>query len=698
MSDDELDRELRAARPHTAADDGWAGSPDGDRALAAIRGAVSAPSSTVSRLRRVRPFTLVAGLAAAAAAVVVVSLTASGSNGGSHPIARPPVSTPPGSTPPGVTGPAPAAMSLVAYDSCGAMLDGLRAHTAKAVTAYGLGGGSVRYGLDAGVNKATVPSAVSAEGSAADPSTPDHSTTNVQEAGVGEPDTVETDGRRVVSVSGGVLRVVDASTHQVTGRLDLTVYAGASSAQLLMSGDRVLVILGQPVPYYRGLVYGPYQPQTTISTFLLVDLSAAPTIVGTLHPQGGYVDARMVDGTARLVVQSTPKLAFPTPAGNESDRQRLQRNRTVVAHAPLSAWLPTYDVSVGLRTSRHTVDCGRVSHPATYTGTSMLTVYTVDLTAGLGDPVPVTLAADGTAVYASPSSLYVASADGAHTQLHRFDITGPARPIYLGSGKVPGGLLDSYSMSEYAGSLRVVTTTYPNYSGDPDTSSAPSSTTAVYTLDADTLKKQGQVGGLGVNEQVHGVRFLGPLAYVVTFRSVDPLYVLDLHDPTHPRRAGELTVTGYSDYLHPVAAGRLLGVGEHVDGSGIVTGLQLSLFDVATPAHPTRLARLTQSHSPSETPIDPHAFLYWPAEKLAVVPIDSWNPDESGAALVVRVGDRTLATVGTIRNPAVSGTDGYDSGIQRTLVIGNDIWTMSTSGLRVSDLHSLAEQAWVPFD
>ena len=80
-----------------------------------------------------------------------------------------------------------------------------------------------------------------------------------------------------------------------------------------------------------------------------------------------------------------------------------------------------------------------------------------------------------------------------------------------------------------------------------------------------------------------------------------------------------------------------------------------------------------------------------------MLPINSWNGNESGAALVVRVDDQTLHTVGTIRNPAVSSSYGYDTGISRTLVVGDDIWTMSAAGLRVSDLHSLDQRAWVAF-
>jgi uncharacterized secreted protein with C-terminal beta-propeller domain len=128
----------------------------------------------------------------------------------------------------------------------------------------------------------------------------------------------------------------------------------------------------------------------------------------------------------------------------------------------------------------------------------------------------------------------------------------------------------------------------------------------------------------------------------------------------------------------------------------MVRGLQVSLFDVSSPDDPKRLDALAREHTPSESPVDPHAFLYWPAAGLAVLPIDSWNYRQSGAALVVKVGRDRLSVVGTIRNPTGSST-GYDTGIERTLVIGDQLWTMSSSGLRVSDLHTLARQAWVPF-
>lgn len=692
MSDEELDRLIRQSRPHTAADDGWTSTPAGEHALLSIRTRLARRSRgglALLAFRRPRLVGFAVGLAAATAAAIAVGLAA-----GPSAIRGPDIALPP--TPRVPSGPVPAHLSLVSYTSCDTMLAQLRTHAANHVGPYGLPGEYLHsYAYDDLALGGPV--AFPADGMKSLSSAPAHSTTNTQEVGVGEPDIVVTDGRRIVSVSGGVLRVVDAATHEITGSLDLGAYAGAQNAQLLMSGDRVLVILDNYATYYyEGLVArypypGPLAgpPGTTIA---LVDLAGRkPSIISTLHTAGRYVQARMVGDTVRLVVQSTPNLTFPTFRARLSVKERTARNRAAVQRAPLSAWLPSYQVVTGADTTTATVPCTAVSHPAEYTGTSMLTVYTVALSGDLTDPMPIALAANAATVYASTSSLYVAdersTAHQQFTQFDRFDITGAGKPTYLGSHTIPGGLLDSYSMSAYDGALRVVTTTEEG---------AKRAGTAVTVLDENTLAVEGRVGGLGRGERVHAVRFLGPLAYVVTFRSVDPLFVIDLHDPAHPTVAGELTMRGYSDYLHPIDGGRLLGVGEDVTPAGMVNGLQVSLFDIASPTDPRRLDSVTRKHTPSETPIDPHAFLYWAADHLAVIPIDSWDSRQSGAALVLRVDGSHLSVLGTVRNPA-EATGGYQTGIERTLVIGDQLWTMSSAGLLASGLHSLDREAWVPF-
>ena len=103
------------------------------------------------------------------------------------------------------------------------------------------------------------------------------------------------------------------------------------------------------------------------------------------------------------------------------------------------------------------------------------------------------------------------------------------------------------------------------------------------------LAQIGQVGGLGRGERIYAARFLGDVGYLVTFRQVDPLYTIDLSNPAAPKVAGELKITGYSAYLHPIGEDLLLGVGQEASEQGRRLGAQVSLFDVSDPASPKRL-------------------------------------------------------------------------------------------------------------
>ena len=193
---------------------------------------------------------------------------------------------------------------------------------------------------------------------------------------------------------------------------------------------------------------------------------------------------------------------------------------------------------------------------------------------------------------------------------------------------VHGTLLNQFSLSEDKGVLRAASTV----------GFGPEAESKVTTLarDGGHLVRRGQVGGLGRGERIYAVRFMGDAGYVVTFRETDPLYTLDLTDPGNPRVRGELKIPGYSAYLHPVGDDLLLGIGQEATQDGRVQGLQLSLFDVADLAHPVRLqkAQIGARFSQSEAEWDHHAFLWWPATSLAVLPIDTRR--FSGAAGVPR--------------------------------------------------------------
>jgi uncharacterized secreted protein with C-terminal beta-propeller domain len=188
------------------------------------------------------------------------------------------------------------------------------------------------------------------------------------------------------------------------------------------------------------------------------------------------------------------------------------------------------------------------------------------------------------------------------------------------------------------------------------------------------------------------------LAYVVTFRQTDPLYVVDLRNPKSPALVGTLQLNGYSNYLHDAGAGRLIGVGQEATNQGMATGFQLSLFDVSSPGHPVRTGQIVRNDAPGGgLTFDPHAFLYWQPTGLVAVPIQSWQGSESGKVLVARVSGTKLTAVGLVANPASTTIPDDGLGIQRSLLVHGNLWTVSGSGVRVSDASSLAQRSWIAF-
>lgn len=581
-------------------------------------------------------------------------------------------------TPPSGPRPDPApAVRLVAYAGCDALLDDLRRATVDRVGPDGLS--------DAPMLPADGTWALSKGGrlpaEAAGPQ--EHSATNAHEPGADEPDRVKTDGRRIVAVAAGRLRVIDPATRKIAHTLDLPGSGRFDRAELLLSGDRALVLTNR-APSYAGDAPPPgYTGRAMRLT--LVDLAGPPKIIGTMDSDVQYLDARQSGSTVRVVVRSEPRIAFPGGTGRED---AIEENRVEVWKAPLDAWLPAFTLGDG---RAYRAPCDQVSRPSSYKGSSMLTVLTLDLGKGLGDPQPIAVTADGSTIYGNGKSLYVTGMPPElfrwstkkrpepHTDIYKFDLGGSGRPRYAASGSVKGFLLNQYAMSEHGGNLRLATTT------DRDGAKSQSSVHVLAQRGA-RLDQVGRLDGLGKGERIHAVRFLGATAYVVTFRRTDPLYAVDLTDPRRPRRTGELKITGYSAYLHPAGGGRLLGVGQAAETSGRTTGLQVSLFDVS--GAPRRIAAYTLPGATSQVEFDPHAFLYWPKSGLTVVPASRGDGMADAEALVLTVTGSSITRAGRIRQPG---------GVVRSLVVGDTLWTFSDDGARATGTAALDESAWLPY-
>ena len=619
------------------------------------------------------------------------------------------------------------AHALVPFDACESFLDYVISHAVDLVGPYGLGSPFYPYfALDGAARAEESAAPTTAAGQ-------DFSNTNVQVLGVDEPDMVKTDGKRIVVLSEGMLIVADVTGPKpvVTGRLQIGDFGVQN---MFLSGDKALLFGAGSMPVVplaevddaadtRIAPYpGPYPYSPTVQ-LIEVDLSGEPEVVRTMTIDGSFISARMVDDTVRLVLTSSPvgfEWTYPTGSGLQAEREATDANREIIERSRPENWIPYYLVTDanGEVTGEGTLfPCNRATHPEEFSGLDMLSIVTIDVSAGL-DVVDATgTLATGQTVYASAESLYVATQDWQtwqwgmsaipedrpdeiRTDIHKFDISSKVVTNYVASGGVEGYLLNQFSMDEHDGLLRVASTTSPTWWG-----AAPDSESQVTVLEEDggELVEIGKVAGLGRTEQIYSVRFIDDVAYVVTFRQTDPLYTIDLSNPRNPSVAGELKILGYSAYLHPIGDGLLMGVGQDATEEGQLKGTQVSVFDVSDPSAPSRVDQFTLSEaSSSQVEYDHHAFLYWEPTGLAMVPVQQWSWDGKTDSSFLGAVGLTVDEAGNLeetRRLAHPGGDveDYRAQIMRSLVIGEDVYTVSAKGILKSDLGTLQEETWLGF-
>ncbi|HEX4428987.1 MAG TPA: beta-propeller domain-containing protein [Frankiaceae bacterium] len=607
--------------------------------------------------------------------------------------------------------------SLVAFDSCGGLLDALHARARDVVGPYGFSsgvypGGGVAYSGLAEKSLGTlapIPQAASSAGSSTDSSTLTHSTTNTQVKGVDEPDLAKTDGRYLISLDGQLLRIVDVRT----AKLRATLALPQPGSELLLSGDRVVVLSGATsvgvYPVASGVEdYGPARSYlgyantgTTAATVIDISNPDAPSVTHRWTFNAGELAARVVNGTIRLVLTSSPPQetwASPRDDTAAEKTRATKVNQEIVDATPLDSWIPRWTGEDG---QTHQISaCDAVATPAKPSSLSMVTVLSLDPTASRPGAGTSVLGA-GNVAYAEGKHLFVSDTGAYPNQfvtgalvpvpqqpqnptLHllEFDLSNPAQARYLASGTLTGQLHDSYALSEYQDNLRVTTTT-TNASGNTSTA------ISVLARQGDRLVQIGTVGGLGTGEQVYAVRYVGDRGYVVTFRQIDPLHVVDLSDPRKPVLRGTLTMPGYSSLLLPLSDHRLLGIGREVPSapSGTIVepgGLQLSLFDVSDAAHPRLLDRHVLSDTYADAVNDPHAVTISPDGKLVIL------PSTSGPLAIAVSATRLSTTTGTFTTP-------YSVQDERTVIAGERLFEVADRGVAVRSLPGLHQTGWIAF-
>ncbi|QWC84139.1 beta-propeller domain-containing protein [Nocardioidaceae bacterium] len=616
----------------------------------------------------------------------------------------------------GVGKPAPAAAApgLVAFDSCEALRQYYVEQALPEVTAYGLGGGPV-YALDA-VAQSSVGGSVARDAAAVSDAVGSGETgTNVQEAGVDEPDVAKTDAAYVYQVVEQALVVTDVTGDAPEQVARFALPRGVSGAELLLVDDTVHVItqggsdypiasLGRSV-VADSLMIGPVGDARTRVVTIDVSDRSAPQVTSDTQYDGSLVSARQYDDVVRLVTSdSSPDIDFVSPvmrtrSGDGPERltaaEARRENRRLVREAPLEAWLP----SVG--DGEQLTDCDEVLRPADGSGYGTLSVIGLDGTAS--DPAAsrsaTALVASGDLAYSSTDQLVVATsrwgwtwgvelrregadaAEGPETSLHVFDLDG-LDAVWRASGSFEGGLKDRWSIDAHDDRIRVA-------AGIGYDSWMPEENAVIsFAPEGDRLVETGRADGLGIGEEIKSVRWFDDLAIVVTFVQTDPLYTVDV-STGQPETLGELKIPGFSSYLHPIGEDRLLGLGTatRVVGQGErafvrATAAKASVFDVSDLGSPTELDFTTLQRNTSFNP-DPRAFTWLPDSSTGFVVSDEYG-SRRPTAYVTRIdvddaGSVTLSEAAQLRP--------YDSYAARTLPLGDGrVALVTLDGVRLLGL------------
>jgi uncharacterized secreted protein with C-terminal beta-propeller domain len=533
------------------------------------------------------------------------------------------------------------------------------------------------------------------------------SSTNVQETGVDEADVVETDGRYLYTLADGKLAIVDLED-PANPRLLSKTSLGGDFEELYLMGDRVALVR-------RGFTWS--EPNAAL---LVLDVTnrAQPVVQERTEIDGHIVDSRAVGHRIHIaaVGLDLPEVeVLPLDETNYRRAETLDEYVARVRSTLINSALPnfrTYGADGALLREGLLTELTDIHKPVDAIDGGLLSLATFDVAdgaAGPDDSVGV-FAGNAAEVYMSGSSMYVLRNDATHTAIFKFTVDEHGAPTLAATGRVNGVLLNQFSADEHDGRLRIATTRTETewWSGGGQRQLRQYNNLYVLEQHGAELTVVGRLENLAPTETIKSVRFLEDRAYVVTFRVVDPLFVIDLTDPTLPTVEGSLKIPGFSDYLHPIGEDYVIGIGR--DASEITGALglpQVSLFYVGDGGEPVLVDQMSMEGADwahSEAWSDHHAVAFFADAGLLTLPIN-WNQrreiddDDDG------VPDRTVheshssmwafeITVDQAGGGAIELAGKFDhaSGARRSVLAGDALITVSDQLVKVHDLADLSQQ------
>ncbi len=542
---------------------------------------------------------------------------------------------------------------------------------------------------------------------------PDYSETNVQVQGVDEADIVKTDGKYIYTLSGTTLNIVEAYPADEVELLSSLEFDNFYPTEFFINGDR-LIIFGsanlRPEPIIvendETIVDSEYYRNTNFLEARIYDVSDRedPELVKTVDVEGSYVSSRMIDDYVYYAVSTYPYGDHFIPLMRETINEDSNTKITDI------------------------VEPNEIGYFQPILAESFISIIAlpVDETQNINKEVIVGSASN---MFVSLDNMFIVQSrygwygrgndNKQETNIYKLELN-DGEIEYKASGVVSGTILNQFSMDEYDNNFRIATTV-SGYSNNVDTSY-----NNMYVLDED-LEIIGEVEDIAPGESIYSVRFMGKRAYMVTFKHVDPLFVIDLSDPENPKILGKLKIPGYSDYLHPYDETHLIGIGKEVDASidadkihtegavyyTAIQGVKLAVFDVSDVSNPIEMYKevIGVRGTESEAAQNHKAFLFDKARELLVIPItvaelkSGQSKSSQGeytfqGAYVYNLnledGFDLRGRVSHIEDNSTYAKSGYRLGdyndhVRRSLFIDDILYTISNNKIKLNDLGDLEE-------
>jgi uncharacterized secreted protein with C-terminal beta-propeller domain len=516
----------------------------------------------------------------------------------------------------------------------------------------------------------------------------EHSTTNIQVTGVDEADSVKTDDHGYIYLITGnnvtILKGYPPEEAQIVSVITLT---DMSPLGIFINGNRLAVLGGKYNTAQTSSYDFRWSYFTDTSTYAKVyDVTnrSKPNLLNTYTTSGSYFNSRMIGEYVYLVASTPAYYTLEVLPGFTTDTVNLPKigsdgNSKEVAATEIhySNTTDTYYMFTTIMAINVQNAAEELSHKTIMTG-------------------------GASAMYVSMNNVYISYPASDKTSIYRVHIEN-STIIPEAQGEVPGSILNQFSMDEYNDYFRIATTTWTETQKNN-----------VYVLDMN-LTIVGSLTDLAPSEHIYLARFMGNKCYLVTFVSIDPLFVIDLSNPTKPIVLGELKIPGYSDYLHPYDENHLIGVGKHTveADQGFFAwyqGVKIALFDVSNVSNPLQIANYTIGERGSDSPVlrDHKAFLFDRQRNLLVIPALVAQIDRSEypgeippyaygkpvwqGALVFNVtlekGFLLKGGVTHIETTAEKENSNYY--VQRSLYIEDTLYTVSNVKVKMNNLQDLA--------